>query len=112
MSGVLTQHLICVQVGLLTAAIIMIALQQGKHPIFLGLPIVHFKTDAFLFSHYAFEMLSHRPAINNLKAIRTDIEKAIFNGFLSQIKDLKLLLCVFHLQQNDKRRLTELKPKP
>ena len=56
-------------------------------------------------------MLTYQPAISNLKTIGTDLEKAIFNGFLSQIKDLKLLLCVFHLQQNDKRKLTELKPK-
>ena len=56
-------------------------------------------------------MLIHRPVISNLKMIGIDLEKAIFNGFLSQIKDLKLLLCVFHLQQNDKRKLTELRPK-
>ena len=56
-------------------------------------------------------MPTHQPVISNLKAIRTDLEKAIFNNFLSQIKDLKLLLCVFHLQQNDKRKLTVLKPK-
>ena len=36
--------------------------------------------------------------ISNLKTIGTDLEEVIFNGFLSQIKDLKLLLCVFHLQ--------------
>ena len=33
-----------------------------------------------------------------------------YSTVFSQIKDLKLLLCVFHLQQNDKRKLTELKP--
>ena len=65
----------------------------------------------FLFSRFASEMLIYQPAISNLKTIGADLEKAIFNGFLSQIKDLKLLLCVFHLQQNDKRKLTELKPK-
>ena len=69
------------------------------------------KKDVFLFSRFASEMLTYHPAISNLKTIRTDLEKAIFNGFLSQIKDLKLLLCVFHLQQSDKRKLTELKLK-
>ena len=67
--------------------------------------------NALLFSRFASEMLTHQPAISNLKLIRTDLVKAIFNGFLSQVKDLKLLLCVFHLQQKDKRKLTELKPK-
>ena len=82
-----------------------------KHPIFLDPAIVHFEKDVFLFSCFASEMLTYQPAISNLKTIRTDLEKAIFNSFLPQIKDLKLLLWVFHLQQNDKRKLTELKPK-
>ena len=56
-------------------------------------------------------MLTYQPAISNLKRIGTDLEKAMFNGFLSQIKNLKLLLCVFHLQQNSKRKLKEFKPK-
>ena len=84
---------------------------EGKHLVFLGPATVHVEKDVFLFSRFASEMLTYQPAISNLKTIRTDLEKAIFNGFLSQIKDLKLLLCVFHLQQNDKRKLTELKPK-
>ena len=84
---------------------------EGKHPIFLVPAIVHFEKIVFLFSRFASEMLTHQPAIRNLKTIRTDLEKAIFNDFLSQIKDLKLLLCVFHLQQDDKRKLTELKPR-
>ena len=84
---------------------------EGKHPIFFGPAIVHFKQDAFRFSPFASEMLTHQPASSNLKTIRTDLEKAILNSFLSQIKDLKLLLCIFHLQQNDKRKLTELKLK-
>ena len=83
----------------------------GKHPIFLGPAIIHFEKDVFLFSRFASEILTHQPAINNLKTIGTDLEKAICNSFLSQVKDLKLLLRVSHLQQNNKRKLTELKPK-
>ena len=56
-------------------------------------------------------MLTNQTAISIIKPIGTDLEKAIFNDFFSQINDLKLLLCGFHLQQNDKRKLTELKPK-
>ena len=67
-----------------------------KHPIFLGPAVAHFEKDAFLFSSAASEMLTHVPVISNLKTIRTDLEKAIFNGFLSQIKDLKLLLYDFN----------------
>ena len=42
---------------------------EGKHPIFLGPEIVHIEKDVFLFSRFAFEMLTHQPAIGNLKAI-------------------------------------------
>ena len=84
---------------------------DGKHQISLGPVIVHFEKNAFLFSRHTPEMLSHQPAISNLKAIGKDLEKAIFTDFLSQIKNLKLLFYVFHLQQNDKRKLMELKPK-
>ena len=54
---------------------------------FLGLAIAHFEKDVFLFSCFASEMLTYQPAISNLKTIGTVLEKAIFNGFLSQ--DLK-----------------------
>ena len=84
---------------------------EGKHQILLGPAIAHFEKEAFLFSHFDSEMLTHQPAICNSKTIGTDVAKAIFNGFLSQINDLMLLLCVFHLQQNNKRNLTELKLK-
>ena len=73
--------------------------------------MVHFEKGVFLFSRFASKMLTYQPAINKLKTIETDPEKAIINGFLYQMKDLKLLLCVFHLQQNDKRKLTEIKSK-
>ena len=88
-----------------------LTINEGKHQIFLGPETVHFEIEAFLLSRFASEMLTHRPAISNLKTIGTDLEKAIFNDFLSQIKNLKLLLCVFYLQQNDKRKLMEIKAK-
>lgn len=48
--------------------------------------------------------------MRGLKGIGSDIEKAIFNGFSSQIKDLKLFLCVVHLQKNDNIKLGKLNP--
>ena len=59
MSCVLTQ---LYQVGLLTALILMTALQQirGKHPIFLGPVILQFEKGAFLFHRFHFEMLTRR----------------------------------------------------
>ena len=76
-----------------------------QHPIFLRPAVLHFDKEVFLFSRFTSEMPTYRPAISKLKTIRTDLEKTIFNCFLSEIKDLKLLRCVFHLQQNNKRRL-------
>ena len=36
-----------------------------------------------MFSRFASEILTHRPAISNLKTIGTDLENAIFSDFLS-----------------------------
>ena len=58
---------------------------------------------------YFAEMCSFEPKMKGLKCIGTDLEKAIFNGFSSQINSLKLLLCVRHLQINDKKKLGDLK---
>ena len=45
---------------------------EGKHPIFLGPAIIHFEKDAFLFSRFASEMLTHGPAISDFQTIETD----------------------------------------
>ena len=84
---------------------------EGKHPIFLGRAIVHFEKDVFLFRRFASEMLTYQPANSNLKTIRTNLDKQYSTIFFSHIKDLKLLLCFFHLQQTNKRKLTEFKLK-
>ena len=49
---------------------------------FLGPVIEHFEKDALLFSRFASEMVTHGPAISNLKTIETDLEKTIFHSFL------------------------------
>ena len=71
--------------------------QKGKHPFFLGPILIHFERDAFIFNRFASEMCSFQLKIKNLRTIGTDQEMAIYNGFASQVPDLNLLLCVFHL---------------
>ena len=83
---------------------------EGKYPTFLGPTIIHFSKDDFLFSRNISEMCTHAPAIRNLKVIGTDLERAIFKGFSSQVPDLRLLLCVLHLQKSDKKKLLDLHP--
>ena len=72
---------------------------DGKHPVFLGPAIIHFEKSAFVFSRFASEMNTIQPKIKDLNAIATDQEVAIYQGFSSQITDLKLLLCVYHLKR-------------
>ena len=84
--------------------------RNGKHPFFLGSILIHFEKDAFIFNRFASEMCSFQPKIKNLKTIGTDQEMAIYNGFASQIPDLNLLLCVFHLQKSDERKTLQLNP--
>ena len=35
---------------------------------------------------------------------------AIYNGFAPKIPDLNLLLCVFHFQKSDERKILQLNP--
>ena len=56
-------------------------------------------------------MCTFEPSIRSLKSIGTDLERAIFNGFASQITDHRLFLCALHLQKIDKRKLQQLVPK-
>ena len=73
--------------------------------------MIHFNKEEFTFSRFISEMCTYNPGIKELKVIGTDLEKAIFNGFASQIAGVKVLLCVLHLQKNDKAKLSELSPK-
>ena len=56
-------------------------------------------------------MCTFEPPIRSLKSIGTDLERAIFNDFASQITDLRLFLCALHLQKGDERKLQQLVPK-
>ena len=82
--------------------------KEGKNPIFIGPSIIHFERDKFLFNRFISEMCSFQPKIRSLKAIGTDQDKAIYNGFSSEILELNLLLCVFYLEKGDKSKLLQL----
>ena len=84
---------------------------DGKHPICLGPAIIHFEKSAFIFSRFASEMTTLQPQIKDFNVIGTDQEMAIYQGFSSQITDLKLLLCVYHFEKADKRKIMQLNPK-
>ena len=54
------------------------------------------------------KLCSFQPNIRNLNAVGTDQDMAIYRGFATQIPDLKLLLCAYHLQKNDGQKMWEL----
>ena len=47
----------------------------------------------------------------NLKVIETDQDAAIYNGFSMDNPELKLFLCVYHLEKYDRHKLSQLHPK-
>ena len=83
---------------------------EGKHPIFIGPCMIHFERDEFLFNRFISEMCPYQSNIRSLKIIGTDQNRAIYNGFLAQIPELNLLLCVFHLEKGDRKKLLQLNP--
>ena len=84
---------------------------EGKHPIYLGPCILHFRKDAFTFNRFFREMCSFDRRIQMLKVIGTDQDMAIYNGFSIENPELKLLLCVYHLEKSDRHKLSQLRPK-
>jgi hypothetical protein len=80
---------------------------NGNNPFFLGPALLHFEKSSFIFQRFIKEMCSFNEAIKELKNIGTDLERAIYKGFSTDIPDLGLLLCVFHLEKNDKEKLKE-----
>ena len=53
-------------------------------------------------------MCAHNPKIRDLRTIGTDQEMAIFNGFSSTLPNLNSFLCVYHLEQGDKQKISNL----
>ena len=53
-------------------------------------------------------MCAHNPKIRDLCTITADQEMAIFNGFSSILPNLNFLLCVYHLEQEDKQKISNL----
>ena len=53
-------------------------------------------------------MCAHNPKIRDLRTVGTDQEMAIFNVFSSTLPNMNLLLCVYHLEQGDKQKISNL----
>ena len=56
-------------------------------------------------------MCSFDRRIQMLKVIGTDQDMAIYNGFSIDNPEIKLLLCVYHLEKSDRHKLSQLHPK-
>ena len=69
---------------------------------------MYFQKDAFIFSRFASEMFVFQTNIRNLNATGTNQDMSIYRGFTGQVTNLKLLLCVYHLQRYDTQKIREL----
>ena len=105
----LTQHLICVQVGLLTAAIITTTLKQMR------VNTRYFWVRQLYTSkrtHFCLAVLVLKCWLTDQLLVTSKRSEEIQRRqFFPQIKDLKRLLRVFHLQQNDKETWRNSNPK-
>ena len=81
---------------------------DGHNPVFLGPTWIHFQKDSLIFRRFLLEMCAHNPKIRDLRTIGTDQEMTIFDGFGSILPNLNLLLCVYHLKQGDKQKISNL----
>ena len=84
---------------------------EGKHPIYLGPCLLHFRKYAFTVDRFFKEMCSFDQRVQRLKVIGTDQDIAIYNGFAMDNAELNLLLSVYHLEKSDHHKLSKLNPK-
>ena len=82
---------------------------QGENPWWIGPVLLHMRKTPQVFSRFALEIVINNPMIGKLPFLGTDLEKALFQGFKAVCPDLKNLLCLKHMSDRDKKKLTELK---
>ena len=56
-------------------------------------------------------MCSFDQRVQNMKVVETDQDMAIYSGFAMDNAELKLLLCVYHLEKSDRHKLSKLNRK-
>lgn len=81
---------------------------KGEHPWFSGPILLHMKKSAETFSQFASALIVANNNLHGLSYLGTDLEKALFQGFKSILPKLKSLLCVKHMSDRDKKKLTKI----
>ena len=84
---------------------------DGFHPWFFGPLLLHMRKLPTTFSRFCLELLVENPALRHLPCLGTDLEKALYGGFKAILPSLKSLLCVKHMSDRDKKKLTKLNAK-
>ena len=67
-----------------------------------GPVLMHMSKEEAVFQRFALEMVTANPEMLELKSLGNDLEKAIFKGFKSVIKNVNNRLCVKHMADWDK----------
>ena len=79
----------------------VIAKRTGKHPVFCGPTLVHFKKDFATYHHLSSSIIGARPNLCNVLALGTDGEEALINAFKAQMWDALIhLRCTRHMEGN------------
>ena len=86
---------------------LIIRTSDMQHPYFLGPSMFHFRKTQQAFRRFAAE-LALEDDVENIHFIGTDLDSALYNGFLSVFKSASNLVCVWHLKKRDKAKLKEL----
>ena len=90
---------------------IRLEILEGKHPVYLDPCLLQFRKDAFTFNRFFKEMCSFDQRVQNMKVVETDQDMAIYSGFAMDNAELKLLLCVYHLEKSDRHKLSKINRK-
>lgn len=82
--------------------------EDGSYPIFAGPCLVHTRRRWRNYNYFSTSLIRERKEFGNLKALGSDDEEALYNGFLAACPQADHLLCFRHFENAIKRKLQSM----
>ena len=89
--------------------LLLVTRRYGKHPVFLGPVLVHYRKNFASFLFFASSLVGLRKSLEGLRVFGTDGESALVEAFAHEFRFALHLYCFIHVRSNLKRELQDRK---
>lgn len=76
-----------------------------SEPTIIGPTLIHTEANEGVYRLFASDLVNARPSLSAMRFLGSDRQRALYNGFKVHMKDLKLILCRKHVEDNVNRYL-------